>query len=106
MRGKVPAMRPVPEASLARWRALDAADVLVALAEHAKCDRTFVPAKSGSSTRWHATVAGTDFELVLTGPKFWDTRANVGGGGALDLVLHLVGGNFKQAVGKLQAAKL
>lgn len=102
----VHAMRPVPEASLVRWRALDSADVLVALADHAKCDRTFVPAKSGNSTRWHATVAGTDFELVLTGPKFWDTRANKGGGGALDLVLHLFADDFKGAVGRLKAAKL
>jgi hypothetical protein len=99
-------MRLVPSATLARWRASSAVDVLVAVADHAKCDPTFVPVKSASSTRWHATAAGVEFELVLTGPKFWDTRAKVGGGGALDLVLHLFGGNFQRAVAKLKAAKL
>jgi len=99
-------MRRVPEEVLGRWRALDAANVLVALADHAKCDRTFVPSKSTGTTRWHASVGGAEFELVLTAQKFWDTRANVGGAGALDLVLHLVGGDFRQAVAKLEAAKL
>lgn len=99
-------MRPVPISTLAKWRALDAAEVLVALADHAKCDQTFVPVKQANSTRWHASIGGAEFELVLTGPKFWDTRANVGGGGAVDLAVHLVGGDFKKAVAKLKAAKL
>jgi hypothetical protein len=99
-------MRPVPKSALARWRNLNATDVLVALADHAKCDRTFTPVKQSESSRWHASVGGAEFELVLTGPKFWDTRANVGGGGALDLVVHLVGGDFKTAVRRLKAAKL
>jgi hypothetical protein len=103
---KARGMRPVPEATLVRWRALDAADVLIALADHAKRDPTFIPVKESSSSRWHARVGNVEFELVLTGPKFWDSGANVGGGGALDLVLHLVGGDFRKAVARLRAAKL
>ena len=99
-------MRPVPEATLARWRALNAVDVLVALADHAKRDPTFIPVKQPGSSRWHACLGGVEFELVLTGAKFWDTRANGGGGGAIDLVLHLTGGDFKKAVAILKAARL
>lgn len=66
-----------------------ATDVLQAVADHAKRDVSYVPVKTDRSSRWHASASGRDFELLCTGPKFWDTRANKGGGGALDLVMHL-----------------
>lgn len=87
--------------TLERWRSLDAARVLAALAEHAKLDAAYVPATSTLSTRWHATVGGQDFELLLTGPKFWDTRNATGGGGAVDLVMHLERLSFKKAAARL-----
>jgi hypothetical protein len=90
-------MAAVDKSSLERWRSLDAALVLRMFAEHAKQDLTFVPVKSPATTRWHATAAGHDVELLLTGPKFWNTRDNVGGGGAVDLVMHLAGVDFKAA---------
>lgn len=99
-------MRPTGDSTVQRWRSLSAETVLVALAEHAKMDPTFIPQTRGNTSRWHASAGGFDFELVLTGPKFWDTRKQVGGGGAVDLVIHLFGGDFKAAAAKLKAAKL
>jgi hypothetical protein len=94
-------MTPVDKSTLARWHGLDATGVLCALAEHAKQDCTYVPAASRASSRWHASVHGRDYELLLTGPKFWDTRAKRGGGGAVDLTMHLCGLDFRHAAIRL-----
>ena len=99
-------MATVSSKALERWRTLDAAAVLIAVAEHAKVDVTFAPTKCNLTSRWHASVAGRDFELLLTRSKFWDTRSSVGGGGAVDLVMHLVGVGFKNAVRLLRDANV
>ena len=93
---------PVDNSDLERWRSLDAAAALNALADYAKEDASYVPRLSTKSTRWHVSVAGIDYEILCTGPKFWDTRAERGGGGAVDLVMHLFGLNFKHAVAMLK----
>jgi|TARA_B100001250_G_C19194553_1_gene526674 hypothetical protein len=38
---------------LDRWQQLDARKVLLAVADHAKEDVFFVPAKNAATTRWH-----------------------------------------------------
>lgn len=88
--------------SLERWRSLDASSALIALADYAKADPTYVPVASATSSRWHVSCAGHDFELLLTGPKFWDTRCQVGGGGAIDLVMHLHSCSFREATALLK----
>lgn len=72
-------MQSVDKFLLGRWRRLPAIVVLRAVAEHAKEDMTFAPVKSKTTTRWHAVVAGRDFELLLTGVKFWDSRQVIPG---------------------------
>jgi len=99
-------MVAVDKSELERWRRLDAVVVLVAIAEHAKQDATFVPTKDPRTTRWHATVGGHDVELLMTGPKFWDPHRNAGGGGAIDLLQHLCGAKFKAAAQRLRALDL
>lgn len=79
-----------------------ASRILAALADHAKKDVSFVPVKDGGTERWHATVRGKEFELLLTGAKFFDTRAEKGGGGAVDLACHLFGTDFRGAVAFLR----
>lgn len=91
---------------LDRWQKLDASNVLLAVADYAKEDASFVPVKNAATTRWHARVRQTEFELLLTGPKFWDARANRGGGGAVDLVMHLHGCHFKPATALLKESGL
>jgi len=79
--------------------------VIIKLAYYAKHDSTYTPIKSDKSSRWHVTILGRgEYEILVTGPKFWDTRANVGGGGAIDLVMHLYNMDFKQAVAKLRTS--
>ncbi len=95
-------MPSVDSGELGRWRSLDAAVALAALADHVKRDPTFEPIKDRRTTRWHANVAGRDFELLLTGTKFFDTRAEVGGGDAIDLAMHLLRADFKAATGALR----
>lgn len=88
--------------ALIRWLALPAENVLVALADAAKQDVSYRPIKSLSGARWHAALGGRDFELLLTGTKFRDTRAKTGGGGAVDLAMHITGLDFRRAVKLLE----
>ncbi|MCP3725440.1 hypothetical protein M3I53_20325 [Paraburkholderia sp. CNPSo 3272] len=94
---------PVDKSLLSHWREVPAVDVLTALADHAKRDVSYIALKSPLSSRWHARYGSREFELLLTGPKFWDTRERKGGGGALDLAMHLAQVNFSEAVRLLQS---
>ena len=89
--------RAFDEAELEGWRKMDSSITLRALADHAKPDPTFDPIKNPGTTRWHCRVDGREYELLLTGPKFFDTRAEKGGGGAVDLAMHLLRSDFKLA---------
>lgn len=91
-------MGRVDPAELSRWRAKDATVTLAALAEHAKRDPAFEPIKSRATTRWHVAIQGREFELLLTGSKFFDTRNQKGGGGAVDLAMHLLRTDFRTAI--------
>lgn len=97
-------MKAVDNSVLLRLRRLDAAQVLAALATHSKRDPTYVPVQNQLSERWHTNFGEQEFELLITGPKFWDTRGRVGGGGAIDLVMHLTGDTFKDAIQRLKLA--
>lgn len=98
--------RPYPSTDLVRLRRISAVEALQALATHAKRDITFHPIKAAGSERWHARFGSSEFELVLTGPKFWDTRQCKGGGGAIDLAMHLAKVDFKQAVRLLMSRRI
>lgn len=96
----------VDNSTLRRWQSLDAAVVLQALSDYIKADQEYTPLLNEASTRWHASVAGHDYEILCTGPKFLDTRAKRGGGGAVDLTMHLTQLPFKQAAALLRAKGL
>jgi hypothetical protein len=85
-------------------REMPSADVLTLLAIYVKADSTYVPIKDPRSRRWHVRTTCGEFELLTTGPKWWDTRAERGGGGAIDLAMHLLQLTFVDAV-KLLAAR-
>ena len=91
---------------LSRWRAMPATEALTQLVSHAKQDAHFTPVKDPDTTRWHVDAAGRDFELLLKGPKFFDTQALRGGGGAVDLAMHLFGMEFRKAVSFLRSRGL
>lgn len=89
--------RSVDNLELERWRRLDAVALLDLVCTHAKRDLSFEPRLRGLGSRWHCNVDGVEYELLCSGPKFYDTRAGHGGGGALDLVMHLMRVDFKHA---------
>ena len=84
--------------TLTRLREMPASDALGMLAIHMKVDPTYVPVKASHSRRWHVCTARGEFELLTTGPKWYDTRARRGGGGAIDLAMHVLGLSFVDAV--------
>lgn len=98
------AKRSVDNSVLARWRMTAASVALKALADHAVEDQSFKPLASKDTSRWHASAGGHDFELLCTGPRYFDTRAQRGGGGAIDLAMHLLAIDFRAAA-KLLAEK-
>lgn len=93
--------------TLERLRCLPAMDWWQALGACFKFDRTYGPRLATGTQRIHVSAAGRDWELLVEGEKFYDTRAQVGGGGgAIDLVIHLWGPKFKAAVAMLVEAGL
>ena len=100
------ARKTVDNLELERWRVLHAATLLEQLCIHAKQDPDFKPRLSQSTTRWYCNVDGAEFELLCCGPKFYDTRAGRGGGGAVDLAMHLCGLDFASAVCLLRTKRL
>jgi hypothetical protein len=99
-------MSRVGESELSRWRTAPAREVLLHLATHAKRDTTFVSIKGKETERWHANVEGREFEFIVYGPKFFDVREQAGGGGAIDLAMHLYRLDFRSAVDLLRRLKL
>ncbi len=94
--------RAVDNLALERWRTLDALFVLEKLGCYAKADRSFEPVSAHDTKRYHVRAEGRDFELLLRGPKFYDTRLKRGGGGAVDLIMHLHNVDFKSATALLR----
>lgn len=99
-------MSRVGESELKRWRDLPAKEILARLADYANEDPTFVAIKDPATVRWYARANEHEFEFLLTGPKFFDTRAKRGGGGAVDLAMHLFDLAFRDAVALLRRRKL
>ncbi|WP_039014265.1 hypothetical protein [Cupriavidus sp. IDO] len=95
-RGRVEAVE------LEKFRSIDCEVLLPLLADHVKADPSFVPIYDSHTHRWHLRVGDREFELLTTGPKWFDTRLKRGGGGGIDLAMHLLTLDFKQAVTKLR----
>jgi len=85
-------------ATLSRLREIPSEDVLSRLAVHYKADATFRPIKDPESRRWHIRTDCGEFEIVTTGLKWYDPRARTGGGGAIDLAMHILQVPFVDAV--------
>jgi hypothetical protein len=90
--------RSFSAATLTRLREMPVDDALALLAIHVKADPTYVPVKVDHSRRWHVCTARGEFEILTTGTKWYDMRARQGGGGAIDLAMHVLGLSFVDAV--------
>lgn len=93
----MPAHRPADVAAL---RATPLQEALERLGYHVRTDRDYRPRTCSTTVR--VIVEAVDrprvFELLITGPKWWDLRAGVGGGGAIDLVMHVESMPYRDAV--------
>lgn len=76
---------------------------LASIAAMVKSDVTFVPTKDPRTHRWHVCTERGDYEILTTGSKWFDTRARTGGGGAIDLAMHILDLSFVGAVRRLTA---
>lgn len=87
-------------------RSMVVTKALDALGLHWKLDPDFQPVKDAATIRLHVAVGGQVFELLVTGAKFFDTRADKGGGGAIDLAMHLLRLDFVAAVKRLSSSRV
>ena len=76
---------------------------LRSLALFCKVDATYHPVKDPDSRRWHVRTDHGEFEILTTGVKWYDARAKMGGGGAIDLAMHILHVPFVEAVRILTA---
>lgn len=74
---------------------------LAALGAHCKEDRSYAPTHNKTARRFHVSVSGQDFELLIRDKKWFDIRADTGGGGTIDLTMHLFSESFTRAVQRL-----
>ena len=79
-------------------RSMPACDALSLVAIHIKADTTYLPLNADLSRRWHVRTSRGEFEILTTGAKWYDTRGRHGGGGAIDLAMHVLALSFVQAV--------
>ena len=98
--------RSFTRTTLASLRDIPSDEVLAQFAIHCKADPTYVPLKDPRSRRWQVLTACGEFEILTTGAAKWfDTRAKKGGGGAIDLTMHLLQVPFVEAVRRLTELK-
>jgi hypothetical protein len=91
--------RSFTQAALTSLRDIPSDEALPLLSIYCKADPLYVPVKDPRSRRWHVLTARGEFEILTTGPaKWYDTRAKKGGGGAIDLTMHLLQISFVDAV--------
>lgn len=96
-------LRSFPPDMLDALRALSLAETLQRLGLFWKRDPTFKPDKSQDTERLYIdSDSGHIIELVVTWPKWYDTHAKKGGGGAIDLAMHLCDLPFVEAVKRLR----
>lgn len=95
---------PWSESDICRARNVPLLKILRHVCDYLKEDNNYTARNpSLGGRRFHVNCSKRDFRLLLTGEKWLDElvergSANRGGGGAIDLVMHLKDVNFVQAV--------
>ena len=86
------------EEQLAALRAMSLESVLRKLELYYTKDPDYKPRKDLSGVRYNVSVEQQVFEILVTGIRWYDMREKKGGGGAIDLTMHLLSLDFKSAV--------
>ena len=92
-----------PATTLLHLRQTPSEAALRSLAIFCKVDTSYRPIKDPKSRRWHVRTEYGEFEILTTGVKWYDPRAKIGGGGAIDLAVHILQVSFVDAVRVLAA---
>lgn len=87
---------------LTRLRSMSVIEALRLLELYWKRDPDFQPVKNQNTERLNVAIGGGVVELLVTGPKWFDTRVEKGGGGAIDLAMYLLRLDFVSAVKRLE----
>src|SRR5690606_41279914 len=91
---------------LARLQGMPVNTALDLLVLYCKADPDFKPVKNYETERLYVSIGCGVVELLVTGPKWYDSRTEKGGGGAIDLTMHLFRLDFVSAVKRLQSEKV
>jgi hypothetical protein len=65
---------------------------------YCKADASYQAINDPDSRRWNVRTACGEFEILTTGVHWYDLRAKTGGGGAIDLAMHILQVSFVDAV--------
>ena len=87
-----------------RARLLSIEDALSSLGLYWKVDQDFHPLKDSATKRLYASIGNRVVELLVTDLKWYDVTAKKGGGGAIDLAMHLRTTDFVTAMKSLGCA--
>jgi hypothetical protein len=90
---------------LVELREMPSERALTRIAIDVKVDPTYRPLRQPASRRWNIRTVSGEFEILTTGAKWYDTRAKKGGGGAIDLAMHVLQVSFVDAVKQLTTAQ-
>lgn len=86
------------EEQLAALRAMPLESVFKKLELYYTKDPDYKPRKDLSGVRYNISVEQQVFEILVTGIRWYDMREKKGGGGAIDLTMHLLSLDFRSAV--------
>lgn len=93
-------------AELDRLREVSIPDALTRLGLYWKVDSDFQPEKNPNTQRIYVSVGSRVVELLVTEIKWYDAKADKGGGGVIDLAMHLLRLDFVHAVKALSACAI
>lgn len=94
------------DAFLERLRGVPVLDALSDLGLYWKLDPNYQPVKNVNTKRLYVSVGSNVVEVLLTDQKWYDPRLNLGGGGCIDLTMHLLKLDFVHAVKALSKPPL
>ena len=100
------AKKKFSDEELKRLREMPLLKALDALELHYQHDPDYKPRKSQESMRVIVSVKDLVYTLQLTGMRWYDMHSKDGGGGAIDLTMHLMQCDFFHAAKLLQKSLL
>lgn len=86
---------------ITRFRVMTVEKAALLLGLYCKKDLHYESTTHKNSTCYHISKDGEVFEVIVTQLKWFSTRRGIGGGGAIDLTMHLYGEPFKAALDRL-----